>query len=57
MDRVIYAEDLTASGEIIMLLFSLKYPQGLTLGEMLESEEGWVQRAARRLMEVEDVQS
>lgn len=53
MDRLVHAKDLTKSGGAIMVLFAAAYPDGLTLGEMLNSGEGWLVRAAKLLMEDE----
>ena len=51
MDRIIYAEDLQASGPIIMILFKCVYPDGLTLEQMKNSGIGWLIRAAERIEE------
>ncbi len=48
----IYADDLTESGSLIMVLFKTVYPDGLTIEQMEQSGIGWLERAARRLREV-----
>ena len=53
MERIYTYEDLIDSGPVIMALFKYTYPDGLTLAEMLASPEGWVQRAAMRLLEIQ----
>jgi hypothetical protein len=50
MDKIITWEDLGKSGPIIQGLFQFKYPQGLALQDMLNHEEGWIRRAARRYL-------
>lgn len=50
-DRVYTYQDLSDSGALIMALFGYAYPDGLTLPAMLGSENGWVRRAARRIIE------
>ncbi len=55
MERIYYARDLAESGSIEMLLFSLAYPNGLTLRQMEESGEGWLIRAAERIREESEV--
>ncbi len=51
MERIIHAEDLQDSGPVIMILFSLVYPGGLTIAQMEDSGVGWLVRAAERIKE------
>ena len=50
-DIIVYADDLASSGIAIQSLFEFKYPNGARLRDMIESEEGWIRRAAARYIE------
>lgn len=50
MEKIYYAEDLYQSGPIIQMLFAYEFPNGLTMKQMQNSEHGWVQRAALRIL-------
>lgn len=45
-DRIITADDLTGSPDIIKFAFYVLYPSGLPLKEMLEHERGFIRTAA-----------
>lgn len=51
LDCIVYADDLESSGVVIQALFEFKYPSGARLGDMIESPEGWIRRAAARYIE------
>ena len=50
-NRIITADDLTASPDIIRFAFRVMYPTGLPLKDMLEHERGFIRTAAIRYME------
>lgn len=50
-NRIITADDLTASPDIIRFAFYVMYPNGLPLYEMLEHERGFIRTAAIHYME------
>lgn len=49
--KIITWEDLASSGPIIQTIFKTMYPDGLTEEEMINSSEGWIQRAYSRWKE------
>ena len=50
-EKIFTWEDLSDSGKIIQLLFSVSYPNGLTESEMQNCDQNWVVRAYNRCKE------
>lgn len=50
-EKIYFASDLSDSGPLVQMVFSIDYPDGLTLTQMEESEHPYLHRAAKRIRE------